>query len=75
MNSIITIPPPVLPGSGSRVESYQLSSQPEINRLPVGSNCSRWSILPDRKDCQEIGPFWRSSDIPQAIFDVELPKR
>jgi len=31
----LAIPPPALPGSGSRVESWRLSSQPGITRLPV----------------------------------------
>ncbi len=32
---VSAIPPPELPGSGSRVESRKLSSQPGITRLPV----------------------------------------
>jgi len=35
----LAIPPPALSGSGSRVETYQFSSQPGNTRLPVRIFC------------------------------------
>jgi hypothetical protein len=35
MSGVFAIPPPALSGSGLRVESKRLSSQPGISRLPV----------------------------------------
>ncbi len=58
--SFFAIPPPALPGSGSRVESLRLSSQPGNTELPVRINFLRtdcpfdyFLVYPENRACQE----------------------
>gem|GEM_PF-1707471 len=51
---LAAIPPPALPGSGSRVESLRLSSQPGNTELPVPLffiSCTQ--VYSESRACQE----------------------
>jgi|DewCreStandDraft_4_1066084.scaffolds.fasta_scaffold00001_789 hypothetical protein len=51
--TIQAIPPPALPGSGSRVESLRLSSQPGNTELPVPFISFRFQVYSEICSCQD----------------------